>query len=159
MDSLHTVDAWEIDPITATIMPTETVYDPVVLIVEPSPGLSRAIGEVCDFLRVRIECISNARETGYALREIRPMAVFTQATTVDCGVYDLLMAVADYDHGLPVMVVTDADPAARGALEGAQKLWQLTELQSVSKRPGIRSLIDFLFTAGRRNGAARMMPV
>jgi len=152
-------DAWEIDPVTASVRPVDSMVDPVVVVVEEMPSLAITIAEICDFLRIRIEHVTSAHELADALRETAPIAVLSEAAQVDCAVYDLMMAVADYDPGLPVLMVITDQPTARGAVDAAQKLWQLTEIVRIGQRPGIRGLIDFLFNAGRRAGTGRLIPM
>ncbi|MBU6499130.1 MAG: hypothetical protein KGJ41_14325 [Rhodospirillales bacterium] len=157
MDQHAAAEAWQIDPITSTIRPCDAIRDPVVMVVEEMPALGVAIAEVCDFLRIRVEHVSSARELAQAMPHQRPIAVLSEARSIDCSVYDLLMAVASYDTALPVLLVINDQPSQRGALDAAQRLWQLTEVSRVGQRPGIRGLIDFLFLAGRKSGAERML--
>lgn len=159
MEHGHEQEAWQIDPVTAIILPPEAIIDPVVVVVEATPSLSITTAVICDFLRTRVEHVTDIRDLDAVLRDTMPIAVLTEASAVDCAIYDLLMTVAGYDPGLAVMLVIDDHPAAKGAVEAAQKLWQLQNVMRLTRRPGIRVLIDFLFVAGRRRGAGRLVPL
>ncbi len=156
-------DAWHIDPVTSAIKPVDDMPDPVVIVVEKVPALAITIAEVCDFLHIRVEQVASILEVGKMLHDIRPIAMLSEASDVDCTVYDLLMVIAGYDPGLPVLMVLNDQAMApddrlktRRALDAAQRLWQLTEVSRFPQRPGIRDLIDFLFLAGRKSGADRL---
>jgi hypothetical protein len=144
---------------TSSIRHVGGFEDPVVVVVEDRPGLSIAIAEVCDFLRIRVEFVADAHELALCLPDVQPIAVLSESAEITCKTYDLLMVVADYDPATPMMMVIKDEPANRGALDAAQKLWQLTEVTRLGQRPGIRALIDFLFLAGRKHGGGRMMPI
>jgi hypothetical protein len=154
MDSLPDHDAWRIDPLTANVVASPALINPVVIVVETQPSLSNFISEVCDFLRIRVERIDHAAGIGQWLRDLQPIAMLSEMQDANYLLYDLLMSVADYDPTLPLLVVMQNDPATHGALEAARELWQLSDVSLLGERPGIRALIDFLFRAGGKIGAA-----
>ena len=158
-DNVAPIDPWQIDPVTARVKAAETLRNPVIVVVEATPSLSVAIAEICDFLHVGIMTVTEPRRVPELLQDIQPIAILHEAAAVDYAVYDLLMVVAGYDPGLPMMLILPSDPQSRGALEAAQRLWELTEITHHAARPGIRALIDFMFHAGRRFGQARFMPI
>jgi len=139
--------------------PTYSEAEPVLLVLEKTPSLSLAVGEVCTFLGVRIEPVEDTIGIAQTLHALRPIAVLAIADEIDCAVYDLLMAVAGFDANLPVLIVTDDRASVRGAVHSAHKLWQLTDLVHLEGGIETRDLIDFLFRAGRNSGTGRMMPV
>jgi len=159
MDDVANLDPWQIDPVTARVRPSESLNNPVIVVVEPSPTLSVAIAEICDFLHVGIVSVNEPREIQEMLGAVQPIAVLHEAPGVDCALYDLLMVVAGHDTGMPVLIILPDDPHQQSALDGAQRLWQLTDIVRFGQRPGIRALIDFLFHAGRKYGRTRFMPV
>ncbi len=158
-DDVAQIDPWQIDPVTARVRAADSLRNPVIVVIEPAPSLSVAISEICDFLRVGIVTTAEPRLVPDLLRDIQPIAILHEAASVDYAVYDLLMVVAGYDPALPVMLVLPDDPQSRGAVEAAQRLWELTEITHQPGRPGIRALIDFMFHAGRRFGQSRFMPI
>lgn len=132
---------------------------PVLLVVESLPGVAPAIDEVCGFLGIRSEGVGDTLAIGQALRDLRPIGVLASADEIDCSVYDLMMAVAGFEPDLPVLLVTDNRPSVRGAVHGAQLLWQLGGLIYLSRRLDTNDLVEFLFRAARKSGAGRLMPV
>ena len=151
-------DVWQIDPVTAQVRSAATLHDPVLIIIESTPGLTRIAVDICDFLRIKILTVQDPRDIPDHLDAMQPIAVLHEADTMDCTVYDLMMIVAGLDPGLPVMLVLPDDPQNRGAVDAAQRLWQLTDVVPAHHRPGIRTLIEVLFRAGRRFGRTGPMP-
>ena len=139
--------------------PDDFADRPALLVVESLPGLAPAVDEVCSFLGVRSEGVSDTLAIGQALRDLLPMGVIAMADEIDCAVYDLMMAVAGFDQDLPVLLVTDDRASVRGAVRGAQLLWQLGGLIHVARHLDTNDLIDFLFRAARRSGVGRLLPV
>jgi hypothetical protein len=152
-------DAWQVDPLTARVRPAPILEDPVLIVIESAPTLSRAIAETCDFLRITVLPVDEPRHLIDLLGSIRPIAVLLEADGADYNVYDLMMVVAGYDPGLPVMLVVHEADRQHGAIEAAARLWQLDDVVTQPRRPGILALIDFLFHAGRRYGRGRFMPL
>ena len=152
-------DVWQIDPVTARVRPGATLRDPVLIVVETSPGLTRIVGEICDFLRIGVITVTDPRDIPERVADMQPIAILHEADSVDCTVYDLMMIVAGLDPAMPVMLVMPDAPQNRGAIDVAQRLWQLADVVPIPQRPGIRTLIDFLFRAGRRFGRTGPMPV
>lgn len=152
-------DLWQIDPITQRVTPDEVLGNPVLIVVESGFTLSASIMEVCDFLQISVQSTPDPREIPALMGQDHPLAILHEASDVDCTLYDMLMVVASHDTHLPVMVVLPDSPQNRSALEAARRLWQINDLTHTPNRPGIRTLIDFLFNAGRRIGRGRFMPV
>ena len=152
-------DVWQVDPVTSRIRTSEALQHPVIVVVEETPSLSLAITEICDFLHVGIACVTDPRHIPELLQDVRPIAIMHEAQAVEVPIYDLLMVVANYDPGLPVLIIISDDPRHRSAIEAAQLLWQVTDVVRVGQRPGIRALIEFLFRAGRKFGRTRFMPI
>jgi hypothetical protein len=141
-------DVWRVDPARSVVCADARLEDAVIVVVEPVASFTNALEPVCAFLGVGVLRVERQADLGALLRGCRPIALFSEVGPVDCQVYDLLMAVADYDTTLPMLMILDNDPAARGALDAASRLWQLTEFVCAVERPGIRALLDFLFAAG-----------
>jgi hypothetical protein len=152
-------DAWQIDPVTARVRPGAALGNPVIVVVEPAPSLSRAVAEICAFLQVGVVSVREPLHIADLLPEVLPIAVLHEAEGLDCDVYDLLMVIAGHDPNLPLLLVMTEGLRSRGAVEAAQRLWELTDVRIVPQRPGIRGLIDFLFHAGRKFGRTRFMPI
>jgi hypothetical protein len=143
-------------PIPASVDHSER---PVLLVVESLPVLAPAIDEVCGFLGIRSEGVGDTLAVAQALCDFRPIGVLASAAEIDCAVCDLMMAVAGFEPDLPVLLVTDNRPSVRGAVHGAQVLWQLSGLIHLTRRLDTSDLVEFLFRAARRSGTGRLMPV
>lgn len=152
-------DVWQIDPVTARVRPDASMPNPALVVVERGAGLSRSVADICDFLQIAVIVVNDPRDIPEVIGEVQPIAVIQEADGIDYTIYDLLMVVAGYDPGMPVMVIMPEEPQNKGALEAAQRLWQLSEVIHMPQRPGVRAFIDFLFRAGRRFGRTRFMPV
>jgi hypothetical protein len=141
------------------VAPVEFSERPVLLVIENAPDLAPAIDEVCGFLGVRTEGVSDPLAIGEALHRLRPIGVLAATAEIDCAVYDLMMAVAGFEVDLPVLIVTDDRASLRGAVKGAQRLWQLGGLIHLTRLLDTSDLVEFLFRAARRSGVGRLMPV
>lgn len=124
-----------------------------LLVVESTPRLAPAIDEACGFLGVRTEGVGEALAIGEALERLQPIGVLAVATEIDCAVYDLMMAVAGFESELPMLLVTDGRGSVRGAVNGAQRLWQLGGLIHLNRRLETTTLSSSCFVP--RAGAAR----
>jgi hypothetical protein len=140
------------------VAPSDYRERPALLVVESIPGLAPSIDEVCGFLGIRSEGVEDTLAIGQALRDLQPIGVIATADEIDCAVYDLMMAVAGFEPDLPVLLVTDNRPSVRGAVNGAQRLWQLGGLIHLARRLDTNDLVEFLFRAARRSGFGRLMP-
>ena len=152
-------DVWHIEPVTARVRPDAALHDPVLVVVETFPGLAHIAADICDFLHIKMLTVADPRDIAGSLGTMQPVAVLHEANAVDCTVYDLMMVVAGLDPALPVMLVLPDDPENHGAVDASQRLWLLSDVVRVHQRPGIRTLIDFLFRGGRRFGRTGQMPV
>ncbi len=132
---------------------------PLVLVVEEAPVLAPRVGELCDFLRVQMEVAGTKAALETVLRDVAPVAVLCHAPRTGHTVARTLGAVAGFDPGLPVMVVTEQDASRQSRLAVAADLVRLDGLVWLDHMPDARALVSFLFTAERRAGRGQMMPV
>ncbi len=132
---------------------------PLVLVVGDSSDLFNDVATICDFLDLGIERVTGDEDLGELLTERRPMAVITELDGVRQDGCFVLMTVASYDRGLPVMVLTGQDAAMAGAVDAVEDLWGLRSVVKVDAVPLVGQMVDFLFHAGRRAGVSRLMPV
>jgi hypothetical protein len=72
---------------------------------------------------------------------------------------NVLMTVARHDPSLPVLLVTNGDPALAGAVDAVTTLWGLTEVVQPSAWPSPGELAEFLCMAGVRGNCLGLMPV
>ena len=139
---------------------TMTAAQPgVVAIVSDNPAAIEKLTPVCEFLELKMEIVSSGVDLTQVLRDHGPMAVISD---VDCKVQDgfhAMKVVAHYNRNLPIMVLTDGDPVLLGAADAIQDLWGLTSVTRTSGFPVAGQLVAFLFSAGRRAGCMRLVPV
>ena len=133
--------------------------EPVVLVVEDDEGFSTALRAVCDCLNVVVERMPSDHDLGALLTEHRPMAVVAPMDSAGQDGCHVLMTVAAYDRDLPVLLITNDDPALLGAVEAVEEIWQLSSVDKWPRLLGIGAVVDFLFRAGRKQGCMRLMPL
>jgi len=133
--------------------------EPIVLVVEDDEEFSSALRAVCDCLDVVVERMPSHSDLGSLLTERRPMAVVAAMDGAGQDGCHVLMAVAAYDPALPVLLITNDDPAFLGAIEAVEEIWQLRSVVKWPRLLGVGALIDFLFRAGRNGRCMRLMPL
>ena len=133
--------------------------EPIVLVVEDDEEYSTALRPVCDCLDVMVERMATHNDLGSLLTERRPMAVIAAMDGAGQDGCHVLMTVAAYDPDLPVLLITNDDPALLGAIEAVEEIWQLRSVVKWPRLAGIGALIDFLFRAGRKGRCMRLMPL
>jgi CheY-like chemotaxis protein len=131
----------------------------VVVIVSDDPGTIENLTPVCEFLELRMEVVSAGRDLIQVLREHRPMAVICDVEGEDQDGFHAMKLIARHSRDLPIMLLTDGDAVLMGAADAVQDLWGLTSVTRTSGFPMAGQLVGFLFGAGRRTGATRLVPV
>ena len=64
---------------------------------------------------------------------------------------------AGYNRSLPVLLLTNNDPALLGAVDAVQEIWGLTRVATATDTAGIGALVDFICHAARDAGRSRLM--
>ncbi len=123
---------------------------PLLLVVETTQTLSRAVGFFCKYLGVRVEAVGMHQDLRVLLAMRGPIAVMAPADAADHDTGRLLEIVAEHDRDLPVLLVIGRDCARLGRIEGAEAILGLTAVQKMTAIPGIGDLTDFLLKAGKR---------
>lgn len=131
----------------------------VVMIVSDDLPWSQGIETVCDFFGLAVEMVPSDFDLWSLLEEFRPMAVITDVDGLGQDGFHVMRTVAEYDQNIPVMLLCGDDAALAGAAEAVQEICGLATLVALPELPGVGRLVDFLFTAGRKAGLGRMMPV
>jgi ActR/RegA family two-component response regulator len=132
---------------------------PLLLIIEDGDEIAAALQPICDFLDIAIERLPSEQDLASALRECRPMGVVAD---LDCKGQDgcyVMMTVARYDRGLPILLLTGDDPALAGAADAVEELWKLEAVVKSPRLPSIGAVVDFIFRAGRKGQCTRLVPV
>jgi hypothetical protein len=132
---------------------------PVLLVIEERPGLADSIAELCAFLNIRVIATAPGVALAVALRKTAPIAVLAESDIDGLRLCNTLKTIASYDPALPILVLTDANPAILGTLDGAEYLWSLTNVIRVTGAQYPRAVMEFLAAAGRRCDGARLIAV
>ena len=128
-----------------------------VLIIDDGEVLFEAFHNICECLGVSVQRMPSRDDLGAALRTRRPMAVVAEVDAAGQDGCHVLMAIAQHDSELPVLLLTGEDPAMIGAVDAVEEIWQLVSVTKWQRLLGIGAVIDFLFQAGRKAGCMRLM--
>ena len=131
----------------------------VVALFSDNPDTIRVMAPVCEFLDLRLEVVSVGTDLMTVLRNERPLAVISDVDGQDHDGFHVMKMIARYNPDLPLLLLTEGDPALMGAADAVQELWGLTQVTQTSAYPMAGQLVSFLFTAGRRAGCMRLVPV
>jgi DNA-binding NtrC family response regulator len=144
-------------PIELSTM-TATQCHATVVVVSDSGEVASVLDNICDFLGFGIELLSTDMDVAPFLERHRPMAVVSELDGRGQDGCHVMMKVADYDPGLPILMLTGDDAALAGAVDAIEELWSLTGVTKTPELPEIGQLVEFLFQAGRRGDCVRIMP-
>ena len=114
---------------------------------------------VCAFLELRIEAVPGDENLENALAELRPMGVIADLDGPGQDGFHTMRQVARYNRNLPFLLLTGGDPVMMGAADAIQELCGLTAVTATSAFPVAGQLVAFLFSAGRRAGCLRLLPI
>ncbi len=131
----------------------------IVIIVSDDPATVQKLAPVCEFLELRMEVVSTGADLAEILREHAPMAVIADVEGDQQDGFHTMKLVARHSRNLPIMLLTDGDAVLMGAADAVQDLWGLTSVTRTSGFPVAGQLVAFLFSAGRRAGCMRLVPV
>lgn len=131
----------------------------VVAIVSDDQATIANLLPVCEFLDLRLEVVSSDADLAQVLSETRPMAVISDVEGQSRDGFHTMKQVARYDRDLPILLLTAGDAVLMGAADAVQEVWGLTSVTATSGFPVAGQLVAFLFTAGRRLGCMRLVPI
>ncbi len=129
---------------------------PLVMVVESVPDISEMLQDLCDFLRIRIVRVAAGAALARELLIERPICILAHAPQAGPEVCDTLVAIAQHDPTLPVLLVTANsldDPPEPHSIQ------PLSNLTWIAQRPGLRMLVEFLFMAERHTDTPGLMPI
>lgn len=132
---------------------------PLVLVLEDGCALSEALRGVCAFLEIQVERLDSDEPLLPFLQRCRPMAVIAPMEAEGQDGAHVLMTVADFDRSLPVLLLSDGDPALAGAADAVIDLWGLTCVSHSTQWPAPGQFAEFLCHAGVQGNCLGMMPV
>jgi hypothetical protein len=132
---------------------------PVLVVVEDGVGISQMLWDICEFLDVSVVRVPGHCDLSAVLRRQTPMAVVCELDGVAQDGCHVMKTVASHDPSLPILLLTGDDPILSGAADAVEEIWHLSEVTKLEALPGVASVVDFLFHAGRKGGCLRLMPV
>ena len=131
----------------------------VVVIVSDDLATIESLAPVCEFLDLKMEFVSSTMDLIDVLHECQPMAVISDVEGEHRDGFHTMKQVARYDRDLPMMLLTAGDPVLMGAADAMQTVCGLTAVTATSGFPPAGQLVAFLFSAGRRAGCMRLVPI
>lgn len=131
----------------------------VVVLFSDDEATVANLSPVCDFLDLKLEVVSAGTDLMAVLRARRPLAVITDVDGQDHDGFHTMKTVARYNPDLPILLLTNGDPALMGAADAIQEIWGLTSVTPTSGFALAGQIVGFLFSAGRRAGCMRLVPV
>jgi CheY-like chemotaxis protein len=131
----------------------------VVAVVSDDPATIESLAPVCEFLELKMAVVSAGMDLSQALRDLRPMAVISAVDGENQDGFHIMKVISRYSQDLPIMLLTAGDAVLMGAADAVQDLWGLTSVTRTSGFPVAGQLVAFLFSAGRRTGCMRLLPV
>ena len=131
----------------------------LVVIVSEDEETVEALEPVCAFLGLKVAIVAGATDVATVLAEERPMALIAQVEGKEQDGFHTMKQVSRYNRDLPIMLLTNGDPAMMGAADAIRDLWGLTAMTATSAFPMAGQIVAFLFNAGRRAGCMRLVPV
>jgi hypothetical protein len=130
----------------------------LALALEDGREISDALQKICDFLEITVKRVSSTEDLLPILQLCQPMAVIAAMDATGQDGCNVLMTVAQHDPSLPVLLMTDGNPAEVGAVQAVTDLWGLTEVMQAIFWPAPGTLAEFLCRAGMRGNCLALMP-
>jgi len=130
-----------------------------VVVVSDDPALFESLEPVCTFLELRPECVTFGMDLLSALQHQQPIAVISDIEGEEQDGFHAMKVVADYHRDLPILMLTEGDPILMGATDAMQEVCGLTTVVRSTGNPLAGELVSFLFSAGRRAGCMRLVPI
>lgn len=128
-----------------------------VLVVRDRGKNSDFLDAVCEFLDISVEHVTTGDDVERMLLGLRPMAVIADLDSEVADGFHVMKMAAEYDRGLPVLLLTSNDPALLGAVDAVQEVWGLRRVATCTGKDGIGELVDFICHAARDAGRSRLM--
>lgn len=129
-----------------------------VLVVRDHGKNSEYFDAVCEFLDIGVEHATPGEDLGAILRGLRPMAVIADLESEIADGCHVMKMTAGYDRSLPVLLLTNNDPALLGAVDAVQEVWGL-RLVTTTTGEVVGELVDFICHAARHAGKSRLMRI
>jgi CheY-like chemotaxis protein len=127
----------------------------LLVVIEDTPALSPMLRPICEYLGLILRPASSAAELIDLLEDYRPLAIISpfEAEFMDGG--HILKTIATQDPTLPVMLLTQQNPAFQGAVEAMVNVFGLPNVNVPAQDPTMGDLVDFLAHAARHTRIRR----
>lgn len=127
----------------------------LLVVIEDAPALSPMLRPICEYLGLILRPASSAAELIDVLEDYRPLAIISpfEAEFMDGG--HILKTIATQDPSLPVMLLTQQNPAFQGAVAAMVDVFGLPHVRVPAQDPTMGDLVDFLAHAARHTRIRR----
>jgi hypothetical protein len=130
-----------------------------ILVLGNPEALSPLLVAVCQALDIVLVPLRALHDLPLQLHQQQPIAVIGTALGDEAECCGVLRTIAAHDQDMPVMLMTQDEPAVLGAIDVAEQLWGLTAVSLVSPAQDPQEMVGFLFHATRWRNTGRFMPV
>jgi CheY-like chemotaxis protein len=130
-----------------------------VLIVRDRDKNTDYLDAVCEFLDIAVEHVTAGDDLRTMLPVLRPMAVIADLDGDVQDGFHVMKIASNYNHALPILLLTGNDPALLGAVDAVQEVWGLTRVTTAPSSAGIGALVDFICNSARDAGRSRSMRI
>jgi CheY-like chemotaxis protein len=129
-----------------------------VLVVRDANRNNEYLDAVCEFLGIGIGHVTPGEDLEPILRGLRPMAVIADLENEVADGFHVMKMTASFDQSLPILLLTQNDPALLGAVDAVREVWGLRRV-ATSAGDAVGELVDFICHAARHAGKSRLMRV
>jgi len=128
-----------------------------VLVVRDDDTRGGFLSTICDFLGLPVEHVGGDEDLAPLLRINPPIAVVAELDGPHQDGCHVMKTVASIDRTLPILLLTDGNPADLGAVDAVRELFGLTRIATATGLGDIGKLVDFLCQASREAGQLRLL--
>jgi Flagellar regulatory protein FleQ len=129
-----------------------------ILMIRDSDKDNEYLDTVCEFLDIGVEHVPTGQDLRAILSCVRPMAIIADLDSEIADGFHVMKMAAGFDPTLPVLLLTDNDPALLGAVDAVREIWGLTRVTTTTGYV-LGELVDFICQAARDAGRPRLMRV
>lgn len=127
----------------------------LLVVIEDTPALSPMLRPICEYLGLILRPALSSAELIDLLEDYRPLAIISPFETEFMDGGHILKTIATQDPTLPVMLLTQQNPAFLGAVEAMVDVLGLPHVRIPAQDPTMGDLVDFLAHAARHTRIRR----
>src|SRR5579862_6462725 len=102
------------------------------------------LAAVCDFLDIHVEYAPAQGDLEPLLANVRPMAVIADLEGEAQDGFHVMKLVSDYNKRLPILLLTNNEPAILGAIDAMKEICCLGRVSTATEDGSIGDIVDFL---------------